>query len=178
MENHSDLAVNVQLTFGDQLDLWKSSHGRYVSWFLVAIGMIYSYFALAELLNTGNEEDRIFLVSLYGFMAMLAFFAAIVVPRVRAKQLLNQSPLAQELRRYLFSDRGVRTESELSTAEYKWGAYVRIVETKRIFCFFQSPLFGVIIPKRCFSTPDEILLLRQILQAHFRGKLRLMSHGN
>ena len=175
MENGTGLVLNVRPALKDQLELWKGSRFRHFQWAFYAIGLVYAYLALAEFLNAGAEGINVFTVALYGFVMVFAIFAALFVPRMRARLMFNHCPLAQESKQYFISSAGIRCESKLSTAQYQWGAYVRVVETQKAFCFYQSPIYGVIIPKRCFSASDEMVQLRGIVRAHFGGKLCLLS---
>jgi len=174
MEDSSNLVVNVETTSKDYLARWKASRFRHFQWLFYLIAATYSYLAVAGSVNHWNEGFEISTVGLYLFVALFAVFAVVSAPRIRAR-LLFESPLAKEPRQYSISSSGISLMSELSAAEYKWGAFVQIVETKALFCFFQSHLYALIVPKRCFSGATDVPRLREMLQTHFRGKVSLIG---
>jgi YcxB-like protein len=175
MKNNSTISVSVQPTAADLHDLWRSSRARYLGWFLVVLGLFYTYLMVAEIVNCGFCSETASTIIQYGAVAALAFFGALFVPRLRARLMIRYGPTVRELRRYSLSDQGVHIESELLAAELRWGAFFKIEESRRSFLLYQSPLSAWVIPKRCFSTADELARLRDLLRANFGGKLSLRA---
>src|SRR6266403_2608783 len=173
MENNDAVAVNVQLTPRDLHDLWRGSPIRHLALVLIAIGAFYCYLVFAEIVNEGFTTDSAFTIILYGVVALLALLGALSVPRLRARLMIRHDPTLRELRRYSLSNRGARFESELMTCDCRWDAFFSIVETRRSFLLFLSPFFGMVIPKKHLSEPDDTARIRDLFRAHFKGRLKL-----
>ena len=173
MENNAAIAVNVQLTSGDLYDLWRGSPVRHLGSLLMAIGVFYCYLIFAEIMNEGFTADGTFSIILYGAVALLAFLGVLFVPRLRARLLFRHDPTLRDLRRYSLSNRGARFESDVMTCDCRWDAFFSIVETRRSFLLYLSPFFGMVIPKKSLSQPDDTGRIRDLFRAHFKGRLKL-----
>ncbi len=173
MENDDAIAVNVQLTSGDLHDLWRGSPVRHLGLLLIAIGVFYGYLVFAEIMNEGFTTQSAFPIILYGAVALLAVLGEVFVPRLRARLLIRHDPTLRDLCRYLLSNHGVRFESDLMTCDCRWDAFFSIVETRRSFLLYLSPFFGMVIPKKHLSEPDNTGRLRHLFRAHFKGRLKL-----
>jgi YcxB-like protein len=173
MENNDTIMINVQLTSGDLRDLWRGSPIRHLALPLIAIGLFYSYLVVAEIMNEGLTTESAFPIILYGTVALVALLGVLSVPRLRARLMLRYDPTLRELRRYSLSKQGARLESELMTCDCRWGAFFSIVETRRSFLLYLSPLFGMVIPKKSLSEPDDTGRMRDLFRAHFKGRLKL-----
>jgi len=106
-------------------------------------------------------------------VGLIALFPGSIVSRARAGLMMRYGPTLRELRRYAVSGNGVHFESELMMCRCHWGAFSRVVENRRSFLLYQTPLSAMIIPKKCFSLPEGIDQLRVLLREHFKGKLKL-----
>ena len=175
MENNGPVDVNVQLTSEDLRDLWRGSPIRRLILPLLAIGLFYCYLVLAEVTNYGFTSENAWTIVLYGFVVLLALFGALFLPIVRTTLLFRYDPTLRVLRRYALSEQGTRFESELMACDCNWGAFFRIVETRRSFLLYLSPLFGMVIPKRHIKEPGDADRIRQLFRRHFKGKLKLLS---
>jgi hypothetical protein len=173
MENNDAVAVNVQLTSGDLHDLWRGSPLRHLALPLIAIGAFYCYLVFAEIMNDGFTTESAFPIILYGAVALLALLSAFFVPRLRARLMIRHDPTLRALRRYSLSRRGARFESELMACDCRWDAFFSIVETRGSFLLYLSPFFGMVIPKKYLSEPDDTGRIRDLFRANFKGRLKL-----
>jgi hypothetical protein len=169
------VAVNVQLTARELNDMWSGSRVRYLVWLVLPVGLLYAYFAFATVVNDGFTSANALTVLLYGMVALIALFPGFIVSRARARLMLRYGPTVRELRRYAMSIHGVHFDSDLMTCRCQWGAFSRVLENPRCFLLYQTPMSAMIIPKRCFSSPEEIDQLRVLLREHFKGKLKLRA---
>src|SRR5216683_5589976 len=135
MENKPLVTVRVQQTRADFFDLWKASRYKYLTWILPPIGLFYLYWAFAIFMNEGYTAETSSSILQFCFVALFAFFGAFIVPRLRARIML-QGPVAREKRNVSVSPEGVRVESPVFTATYNWAAFTHIKETKRSFLLF------------------------------------------
>ena len=171
----SKVAVDVQLSARELNDLWSGSGLRYSVWLLLPIGLFYAYWALATVVNDGFTSENALTVVFHSMVALIALFPGSIVSRARAGLMIRYGPTLREVRRYVVSDNGVHFESELMVCRCHWGAFSRILESRRSFLLYQTPLSAMIIPKRCFSSPQEIDQLRVLLREQFKGKLKLRA---
>jgi len=174
MEDNAPIEVSVQLTADDLRDLWRSSALRYLSWLSIAIGVYLAYFVLAEIVNEGFSNETAFTIIWSGIVALGALLVGFFFTRFRARQMVRYGPTLRELRRYSFSAQGVHFDAELMTCDCRWGSFFSIVESRRSFLLYLSPLFGIVIPKAPLSAAD-ISRLRDVFRGHFKGKLKLCS---
>jgi hypothetical protein len=173
MEGNVPIEVSIQLTPNDLRDLWRNSVVRYLSWFLIAIGIYLAYFVFAEVMNQGFSSETASTIIWNGTVALVAFLVGLFFDRLRARQMIRNGPTLRELRRYRFSATGVHFDAELMTCDFGWGSFFSIVESRRSFLLYLSPLFGIVIPKAHLSTADEVSRLRDLFRNYSKGKLKL-----
>src|SRR5258706_10962649 len=154
--DNAAVAVNVQLTTRELNDVWSGSRVRYLAWILVPVGLLYAYFAFATIVNDGFTSANALTVVLYVMVALIALFPGSIVSRARAVLMIRNGPTLRELRQYAVSAHGVQSDSELMTCRCQWGAFSRALESRRSFLLYQTQLSAMIIPKRRFSSPEEI----------------------
>jgi hypothetical protein len=176
MEADSTIAVNAQVTAGDLNELWKWSRFKYLAWPpLVLFGLLYAYFAFATIANEGLTSENFLNVTLYSSIAAMALLGMLLISPARSRLMMRYGPTLRETRRYTFSEKGVRFDSDLMRCDCRWDAFFAILESRKSFLLYQSPLSGMAIPKRYFSSAHEIDHLRSLFRNHFKGKLRLRS---
>jgi hypothetical protein len=66
---------------------------------------------------------------------------------------------------------GVSYAEEGRAATVKWLAYTRGVENKDLF-LFTSPRGGLLVPKRCFSSAEQLLDFRELAKQGLNGKFQ------
>jgi hypothetical protein len=108
----------------------------------------------------------------FSFVALFAFFVALIVPRLRARMSLG-GPVAREQRNISVSPQGVSVESSVFSATYNWTAFTLIKETKDSLLLFTAPIVALILPKRAFSSPDELQQFRSLIRGYFPGRKTL-----
>ena len=175
MEANAPVEVNVQITPDDLRDLFRSSPVKYLTWLLIAFGIYLAYFVFAEIVNEGFSAKTAFTIIWNGTVALCALLVGLFFTQFRVQQLVRRGPTLREPRRYTFSTDGVHFDADLMTCDCRWGSFIRIVESRRSFLLYLSPLFAVVIPKAQLSTPDDISRLRQLFRNSFKGRLKLQS---
>lgn len=176
METNAAITINAEVTARDLNELWKWSRFKHLAWPAFAFfGLLYAYFAFATIVNEGLTSANSLTVLLYCGIVAMTLLGTFMISSIRARLMMRYGPTVREPRRYVFSEQGVRWSSELMTCDCRWGAFFAILESRKSFILYQSPLSGMVIPKRDFSSPDEISQLRNLVRSHFQGKLRLRS---
>ena len=171
--NNDSLNVQVKLTAEDLKDLWSESRIKYVIWLTVPFGIYLAYFVFAEIVNEGFTLVGTFNVVVYGPVAIVGLSAPFLLPRLRARQLIRRGPTLAELRQYSFSEPGVHFDGQLMSCDLRWNSFYKIVESRRSFLFYLSPAFGIVIPKKCFPSGEDVMRFRTILHTNVKGKLKL-----
>src|SRR5437588_8410189 len=93
MENKPVVTVRVQQTHADFIDLWRATRFKYLTWILYLIGLFYLYWAFAIFMNDGYTMETSSSILQFSIVALFAFFAALIVPRLRARMSL-EGPVA------------------------------------------------------------------------------------
>jgi hypothetical protein len=99
-------------------------------------------------------------------------------PYLRLRAAMKTAPGFQNPTRYDFSSDGLHAVNDVSSADVKWSGFYRILETRTTFILLRSQNFATYVPKRCFRTTREIVLLRQLIMENFKGKWRLRREQN
>jgi hypothetical protein len=172
MENKPVVTISVQQTRADFIDLWRATRFKYSTWILYPVALFYLYWAFAVFMNDGYTAETSFSILQFCFVALFAFFGAFIVPQLRARMSLR-GPVAREQRNISVSPQGVRVESPVFTATYNWTAFTLIKETKQSLVLFTAPIVALIMPKRAFSSPDELQRVRSLIKEHFPGRKTL-----
>jgi hypothetical protein len=172
MENKPVVTISVQQTRADFIDLWRATRFKYLTWILYPLGFFYLYWAFAVFMNDGYTAETSFSILQFCFVGLFAFFGTFIVPRLRARMSLR-GPVARERRNISMSPQGVSVESPVFTATYNWTAFTLIKETKQSFVLFTAPIVAIIIPKRAFSSPDELQRVCSLIREYFSGRKRL-----
>lgn len=172
MENKPVVTISVQQTRADFIDLWQATRIKYLIWILYPLGLFYLYWAFAIFMNDGFTTETSSSILQFCFVGLFAFFGAFIVPRLRARITL-QGPVALERRNISLSPQGITVESPVFTATYNWTAFTLIKETKQSFVLFTAPIVALIIPKRAFSSPDELQRVRSLIRESFPGRKTL-----
>jgi YcxB-like protein len=167
------MTLEVRLKAEDLRDLWFNTRIKYLLWLLFLFGLYLAYLVFAEIANVGFAAAGILNVAVYGPIAATGLLGPFFIPRLRARQMIRCGPTLAETRQYSFSDRGVNFRGERMTCDLRWNGFHRIAESRRSFLLYLSPGFGAVIPKRCFSSPEGVVFLRQLIRENFKGKSTL-----
>lgn len=173
MDKKTELIVDVKLEPGDVYSPFLWSRQNLIRWILLlaACGILYEMspsWSLDVPFLKGNNG----LLYLYLVVAAVAL-ASFLLPYLRVRSMFRKSPAARMPRRLTFSTEGIQFESEDARGEYKWSLFMRIIETKKLFLLLQTANAATYIPKRCFRSPDDVKLLRQLIRDNFKGKWTL-----
>jgi hypothetical protein len=88
----------------------------------------------------------------------------------RSRQMKRKSPALQGLIKYEFDDVGMRIAGPHTTAELRWPSFVKWRENKTTFLLYQNPRLAQIIPKRFFSSAEDVAAVQDLLRTHVDQK--------
>jgi hypothetical protein len=82
-----------------------------------------------------------------------------------AKSQFTKNPMLRQPRTVEITSDGIKTDAGVSSSDVRWEAYLRSVESDKVFLLYTSPACFVIIPKRVLQ-PSQTDELREVLQTH------------
>ena len=80
------------------------------------------------------------------------------------RRQIKNTPSAEGLLTYTFSDESLRVVGSLEQYESKWDALIKATETEDDFYFYSSKSFARFLPKRAFTSELEQSQLRMLLK--------------
>jgi hypothetical protein len=114
--------------------------------------------------------------SILAIVALLVLFillALLVFPYLRMRAMFRKSPAMTKTRRYTFGATGITVHSDDANSDCKWSLFQRAVETPRVFAFSQTSYAATYIPKRCFTSCDDVRRMRELIRENMPGRWRL-----
>ena len=82
-----------------------------------------------------------------------------------AKAQFEKNPALRQPRRVEFSSQGIKTDAGVASSDVSWKAYLRYVESDKVFLLYTSPGCFAIIPKRVLQ-PGQAEELGQLFRSH------------
>jgi YcxB-like protein len=176
MGENRELVVEVALAPNDVYTplLWSRGNlARWVSAFILSL-IFYDLYKneSATLLSFPDGES---ILAVAALLMLFVLLALLVFPYLRVRAMFRKSPGIGKTRRYTFRAAGVTIHSEVSDSDCKWSLFQRVFETPRVFIFSQISSAGTYIPKRCFSSPNDVAIMRALIRENMPGKFRLRS---
>jgi hypothetical protein len=177
MSDTGEISVEVTLRPNDvfhpfmwlRFNLW-----RWVVAIVLCLVVWDRFLAPESSLNTYPDAEALREVIIA--ITVLILFGLLVFPYLRMLAAFRASPALQRKRRVTFSSDGILWNAQDADANTKWPLFTDISETPRSFVFQTGKYSaGTYVPKRCFSSHDQIVQLRQLIRTNFHGKLRLRN---
>jgi hypothetical protein len=147
--------IDIQLRIGDVYWLYVT---RAVStgWFVrgyVAVGLI--------LLLAVAPERLAFLAILvlppFVFLPLaLCLYLLLVKPYLSARAVVQQTHGQSASIHYSFNERGIEVKTAHSELHYDWVAVTKAKQSAHLFVLHLSKYSAIILPKRCFTTPEQL----------------------
>jgi hypothetical protein len=115
------------------------------------------------------------LLGLFGYhffgptwIVVVAVFVALTIthlsmPYIVHRRVYRRNPLLFEMRTVTFTDEGIKSETETRIVEAKWSSFKMFKETKNLFLTYQTKDVVGIVPKRAFSSPEDVAQFRRLL---------------
>ena len=169
--------LEIQVTLRDifRFNAWH----RYRRWYAVlAYGV---FLALALFLTVGvvfagssiaREQLFPIMIFLWVFLVLTQLFTRWRIARSFRSNAALQTPV-----RYAVSTNGVSLDASWGSARQAWSVYRRAGESRSAFYLYMSHMQAQILPKRCFTSPEQMDRFRQLVRAG-NGARRRSSDGN
>lgn len=176
MDQAPEVSVAVNLKPSDVYTPFRWDRGNVIRW--VAAALLCLIFR--DLYASSRETLQSFPggASISAIMIMLVvfvLFAILLFPYLRVRALFRSTPGLAETSRITFRPDKILFQSESAQSECKWTIFNRVSETREVFAFSQGKIGATYVPKRFFTDPNDILLLRRIIRENFKGKWTLRN---
>ncbi len=151
---------------------WKRQLFTSIVWLIVVLPALYMVSSEAGLIwlrtsKTAPLELFAILMLLPLTMAVNAYFG--IWRRAKKIEQISESI------KLVFSESGVKSESE-STSNYRsWNKFDKVYETKEDFIFFPQDIVFYTVPRRFFSNPSQIEELKDLLKTNLGQRAKLIS---
>ena len=167
------VVVDVVLKPNDIYTPFQWERYNLVRWVVATVLCFIFYDLYTQGLNTLRSfPDSGSIIAILITLAVFILFALLLFPYLRFRAIFRKSPQLRKAAKYTFSAEGMRFESEDSSGTCKWASFDRAIETRKVFAFSITAASASYIPKRCLA-PNDIIVLRQLIHDHFKGKWRL-----
>jgi hypothetical protein len=134
-------------------------------YFMLSGGALCLLLGIVHLALTGSLSSSLPAFSLAVFSLVYPF----VYPHFRLKRDFDkQLNFGRECLLHVDED-GLRSESDVSTAETKWAAFAKFHETPNLFMLYLGSRTFKVIPKRAFS-PLQLEEFRELLRRRLTAK--------
>jgi hypothetical protein len=174
MEQEPEVTVEVKLKPSDVYTPFRWDRGNVVRWVSAALLCL----IFRDLFGVSGEALRSFPDGRSIFAVVVALFVLILLaillfPYLRVRALFRGPNRLAATTRITFRPDKILFQTDTASAECKWSVFTRAYETRKVFCFAQGNLGGTYVPKRFFSSPNDVDRLRQMIRENLKGKWTL-----
>ncbi|MGA8221873.1 MAG: YcxB family protein [Candidatus Acidiferrales bacterium] len=174
MPDNRPVVVDVDLKPNDVYTPFQWNWPNVARW-VVSIVLCMIFYDLyqhsrATILSFPDGES---IEAVVGLLVLFILFALLLFPYLRIRAMFRRSPILKRTRRYTFEAARITTQSDDANSDCKWSLFQRVVETPSAFVFSLTSQGGMYVPKRCFSSSEEVHRLRTLIRENMPGKSRL-----
>ncbi len=172
MDNRSPIEVTFRLTLQDLHKVYFHTPLRL--WLLIPLVV-----CMIAIVVLSAWMDRVthtsILVPILRFITVAAALVVIsfALPYLLARNTMRTSAAFKSDLHYVFDERGVSSTTSASESRMDWSAFHRAVELKEFFLLYMSSRVFHIVPKRVFSSSDQMDAFRSLLRSAMGAKARL-----
>lgn len=177
MTESQNLVVTVTLTQNDYhkalvaLVSAKSSLAKRILFWISLAFLAYMLYSLISI--SDNWPYRVTFVVI--FVVAVGAFIKYGAPYRAARSFIKKNPDKLGPSRHEVGPEGTTFQSVHGEGKLAWTAFHQIRETPDLFLLYTQSNFAQIVPKRCFGNPDEIVLYREIVRKHYKGRTDLLK---
>ena len=173
-EGKPEIVVDVELKLHDVYTPFDWNGQNLIRWVLAILAGYIVYdicFSPSSQLQFFSDANSISAVIIT--LGVFIGLGLVLFPYLRLHSMFRKAPGFKGPKKYVFDAQGMRFESEHAKGEYKWSVFARILETRKAFALAQTHYTATYIPKRCFTSPNDILAFRYLVRENFKGRWRL-----
>ncbi|MFB2894611.1 YcxB family protein [Aerosakkonemataceae cyanobacterium BLCC-F50] len=153
------MKLEYQLTFNDYLEA-NQNHSK---WRKILMWIIAIFFFILGLLSIiiipAEPSSYIFLVLGICYIPLVKLIERYNLARIWKSQPSIREPITLEA-----NEEGITLKSTLFESNIKWQVYTKFVETNKLLMLYQSNQSFNLLPKRAFSTNEQLNEFRELLR--------------
>ena len=174
MTEQAPIEVTFRLTQRDLYAVYV--HTLLRMWLLIPIVIcMIGILALSALSDFTTRTSYLIPALRFLTVAVALVGLGFALPYLLARNTMRTSPLFQNEIHCTFTDSGVEMKTSASQSRVDWSGFHRAVELKEFVLLYMSSRVFYIVPKRSFSTADQLEAFKALLRTKMEGKARLMS---
>ena len=176
MDENRELVVDVALLPNDVYTpfLWSRDNlARWVSAFILSLIFFDLYKNQSATLLSFPDGEAI--RAIVAILMLFVLLTLLIFPYLRMRAMFRKSPAMTKTRHYTFRAAGITIQSDDANTDCKWSVFQRVVETPSVFVFWQTSRSAVYIPKRCFTGPQDVALMRALIRENMPGQWQLRN---
>ena len=177
MTESQNLVVTVTLTQNDYrkalvaLNSAKSSLAKRILFWISLAFLAYMLYSLISISDDWPYRVA-FVVIVVAVVGTLIKYGA---PYWAARSFVRKNPDKLGPNHHEVGPGGTTYQSVHGEGKLAWTAFHQIRETPHLFLLYIQSNFAQIVPKRCFGSPAEITLYREIVRKYYKGKTDLLK---
>lgn len=164
--------VSVELRLKDMLGLSGLELAKALANLVGIMGILFMCISLVCFFVKGKlyYYDIYFSVGMIAYMAFIFSLVTFIKYRMLRKSIKNQ--------RYCFEESGYEVSEEKNFSRVSWDSLAKVKETRSSFFFFFMQGYAIyhMVPKRFFSSNEDVIELRSIIKAKVGSKAKLLSN--
>jgi hypothetical protein len=163
-------AIDIQLSEEDYVAANRLSLSYRRMAYLLLIGalvMVGFIVAVQYMFHGGVLNLPLLVVVVGGYFVVLAIWMAVVrflLLPVRARRIFRQQKAMRRQHRLSWDENGLIVESTTGHAITLWSDIVKWRENRRLFLVYTSDIHVRMVPKRAFSTPEQVAEFGHLLR--------------
>jgi hypothetical protein len=174
MNDGRERTVEFTLRPGDVYSPFRWGRDNLARWVTAAL-LCYIFY---DLYNRSGETFRSFeggnsILAIVVLLFLFVLLGLLLFPFLRLLAIFRSTPDFASPRRITFRPDAILFQSAQAKSECKWTLFSRVFETPRVFVLAQGKAGGEYIPKRCFTSSEDITFLRKLIRENFKGKATL-----
>jgi YcxB-like protein len=159
------MKLNIQLTPEDYvkatfIHMRPRPFFKYLGYFMLLLIVIVLPISIYE--AAAHQKDIIVPAGIILSLAFLAWNFGITVPK-RVRKIFKQQKALHTPYSFAITTESILIKSERGETNLTWDYFLKWKESKDLFLLYSSDVMFHMIPKRCFTSPDEAVQFRSLL---------------
>ncbi|MYL22049.1 hypothetical protein GLW04_19425 [Halobacillus litoralis] len=167
--NEKEVLAKGNLTFEDYKKHNLHHHKKMMIGYFIFVFLVGLW--LSSLFITGG---LVAVIPLYLFFSTLiaCFFTLVLAGllHLRVRKEYSSDQLLQNELRYIINEDGINSKVRKSNTYFEWNDFIAVLEHEDMFRLYTSKNKGLVIPKRYFSTKEDIIFFKKLVTRNMDSK--------